>query len=286
MRLIQGLARLAYYRDEAADGYNLVFLQPEGEAMPRPVELRTRVSAEMLGEAPMVETQLVDELVNAEAEHDSHYSARVGVFGTALAQFVSGYPPERAFKRLVQDWDVFTRAYQQDLATYLSGFAFHKARREVSSAELDIASRLSAVITDIAGKILSVPVSMVAVVALVKTPGLAGRLLLLVGVGMASLLLAGGVRNQQALLERVAHAKALTLDAIRGRREGFPDELREEVEQMTARLDGDERRLRRWLRSFYWLSLLPFAAALVVMVWLYWEPLGSVVQWVAGMAGI
>ena len=64
------------------------------------------------------------------------------------------------------------------------------------------------------------------------------------------------------------------------------EELREEVEQMTARLDGDERRLRRWLRSFYWLSLLPFAAALVVMVWLYGEPLGSVVQWVAGMAGI
>ncbi|WP_165385768.1 hypothetical protein [Spiribacter vilamensis] len=49
-----------------------------------------------------------------------------------------------------------------------------------------------------------------------KTPGLAERLLLLVGVGVGSFLLAGAVRSQQAQLERVTHAKALTLDAIRG----------------------------------------------------------------------
>jgi len=285
VRLIHGLANLAYYRDEAEDGYNLVFLQPQEEAMPRPVELRTRVSEEMIVQARFVETQLVDELVHAEAEHDPHYSARVGVFGTALAQFVSGYPPARAFERLVQDWDAVARVYQQDLATYLSGFAFHKARREVSSAELDLAARLSAVITDIAGKILSVPVSMVAVVAMVRTTGLAERLLLLVGIGVAALLLAGAVRNQQSHLERVAHAKELTLAAVRGRREGFPDELREEVERMKDRLDGDERRLRRWLCAFYGLSLLPLVAALVVLVWLYRAPFASAALWVARTAG-
>ena len=102
---------------------------------------------------------------------------------------------------------------------------------------------------------------------------------------MVSFLRAAAVRNQQSQPERVAHAKKLTLDAVDGRRGGFPDELRAEVEQMTTRLDGDEHRLRRWLRGFYWLSLLPLAAAVVAMVWLYWEPLWMGVQWMAGLTG-
>ncbi|RZU99602.1 hypothetical protein [Spiribacter vilamensis] len=54
---------------------------------------------------------------------------------------------------------------------------------------------------------------------------------------------------------------------------------------MNTRLDGDEQRLRRWLRGFYWLSLLPLVTAVAVMVWLYREPLASAMQWLAGMVG-
>ena len=56
------------------------------------------------------------------------------------------------------------------------------------------------------------------------------------------------------------------------------DELREKVERMREQLDGDERRLRHRLGGFYWLRRLPFAVSLMVLVWLYWQLLGSVVQ--------
>lgn len=275
MQLIRGLARLAYYKDSSAKGYNLIFLQPGGEAMPQPVEIQTRVTAEMIEYGKGVDTQLVDELLDEDARHDPHYTARIGVFGTALAQFVSGYTAERAFARLVQDWHAFVRIYQQDLATYISGFAFHKARRDVSKAELDIASQLSAVITDIAGKILSVPVSMIAVVAMVRASGWEERLLLLIGIGVASWLLMGAVRNQQSQLQRARHAKRMTLEAIQGRQDGFPDELRAEVDKMKQGLDDDEDRLARWLWMFYWVSVLPLVAAVAMFGWLYWEPIGS-----------
>ena len=71
----------------------------------------------------------------------------------------------------------------------------------------------------------------------------------------------------------------------RGQRAGFPDDLREEAERMKERLDGDERRLRRWLWAFYGLSFLPLLSALMVMTWLYWNSLGTITGWLASVVG-
>ncbi len=276
-RLILGLSKLAHYHDEKpSSGYlRLVFLQPGKGADSKPVELETRVTMPVIRASEELEPRLVEELSESTAANDPHHSAKVGVFGTSLATFVGNRPTGDAFEYLITHWQKFVKEYQRDLSTYLSGFAFHKAKTEVAEAELKIAGEFSKVLSDITGKLLSIPISVAAVIAIPKAETLIERLLLLLGFFVASLIISRTVANQARQFHRVNDAKNLVLGAIEGRKNSYPKELVEAIDKLTIGLNSDEDGLRNSLRVFAVLSWLPLVIALCVLGYVYWDSLAT-----------
>lgn len=268
-KLIQALSKLSNYVNKNSSSYKLLFLLPTSEAQPTMVELSTNFSDEDVENLTQLEINLVENLLLNDALQDVHHIEKTGLFSSTLARFINSFPAQQAFSMLLQQWGKFLNTYKQDLATYISGFAFHKARKQVAEAELEIAERLSMVMSGILGKVLSLPLTMIAVIGITKTSNLTEQVLLFLGVFIASILLIGAIVNQQALLARTKHAKAIMLEAIEGQKEQFPEALRNDYLQMSEQLNRDELRVAHWLRFFLFLSVIPVLSSIGVLIWQY-----------------
>jgi hypothetical protein len=275
-QLIKGLSKLAHYHDEKpSNGYlRLVFIQA-AEGTIKPVELETRVNLAMVESARGLDPRIVVDLSESSAANDPHFSAKVGVFGMSLACFSSNKPSGEAFQYLVTNWDKFVAEYQRDLSTYLSGFAFHKAKKEVAEAELNIANEFSKVLCDISGKLLGIPVSVAAIIAISKADKFIEHLFLLIGIVIASYIIWRIVENQKRQFDRIEHAKELILCSIEGKIEIFPEELAKAVVELRAKLDSDARSLRSNLRLFGVLSWAPILVAISFLAYLYWGAIAA-----------
>ncbi|ACD95130.1 hypothetical protein [Trichlorobacter lovleyi] len=267
-KLIKGLSDLAHYHDEktAAGHYRLIFIQPEDSTQPasKTVEIDTTINVDMLdGRIP--DLTLVESLRADNPKTDPHYSSKVGVFRVSLAEFLQKCPVgQPTFSFLVSEWEDFINIFNNNLDTYLSGFAFHKAKREVAEAELKIADEFSKIIIDITGKLLGIPISLAAAIAIMKSTSVLESLMIVIGLGLATLIFSGTVGNQQRQLQRIIHAKNIVFNALEGKQEVYPDELKSAISEMKTGLDKNENKLRWLLRLFRCLSWAPFLVGVVI----------------------
>lgn len=266
--LITALSKLAHYHDEKTEEgcFKLVFIQPKDADQLQPTVLKTIVDIEMLS-LTNLDISLVEELCASDAKATPHYNAQVGVFGTTITDFASRKPIEQtAFSYLVQNWEAFVNLYHQNLGTYLSGFAFHKAKREVAEAEISIAEQFSKITSDITGKLLSIPISFAAVIIITKSDSILESSLVVMGLLLAAILVAGAVDNQQRQLQRISHAKNVVLNAFEGKKESFPQELEEALNEMVIGLNSNETNLKHLLNVFRFLSWIPVLFAFTVHI--------------------
>jgi len=273
-KLIKGLSELAHYHDEKASSgqYRLIFIQPEDSTLPvtKAVEIDTTVNVSMLG-GKIPDITLVESLCADSPKTDPHYSSKIGVFRASLAEFMKKCPvSEPVFSFLVSEWEDFTSLFNKNLNTYLSGFAFHKAKREVAEAELKIADEFSKLIIDITGKLLGIPLSLAAAIAITKSTSITESLLLVIGLGLATLIFSGTVGNQQRQFQRIIHAKDVVFNALEGKQEIYPDELKADITKMKNGLNVNEYKLRWLLRLFRCLSWVPFLLG-SVLFWGYYR---------------
>ncbi|MCT7041785.1 hypothetical protein M1717_26490, partial [Salmonella enterica subsp. enterica serovar Pomona] len=78
-------------------------------------------------------------------------------------------------------------AYDNNLSVYLSGFNFHKARKDVAAAELDFSEKTAKTISDLTAKILTIPLSLLAAIGIWKLSALTEQLVVASGVAFTSL---------------------------------------------------------------------------------------------------
>lgn len=270
--LISSLSQLAHYHDEKAKTrfLRLVFLKPEEIGNTHPVVVETYVDESLLEVSGEVSTDRLKYLCDSSGSEDPHYRERLGVFGNTMAEFIQARPErEKPFYYLVKNWASFIEVYDKNLAVYLSGFAFHKAKREVAEAEVNISSKLSQVIGDITGKLLSIPISLAAVIAIPKAGGAFESTIIVLGLLIAAIVIVEIIENQKRQLARVSDSKNLVLSAFQGRQDIYPLDLSSAVERITTNLGNDEKKLAQLLRFFRVLAWLPVLLALIVHVTLF-----------------
>lgn len=277
-RLINAMFKLAHYHDQKSNnGYlRLVFIQPANGITIKPVELDTKVTPAIVQAAKNIDPHLVEELSQSSPSNDPHYSAKVGVFGTCLATFVGGRPDGDAFEYLVTNWQNFIKSYHRDLSTYLSGFAFHKVKREVAEAQLKITAEFSKVLGDISGKVIGIPITVAVIATIPKAATFVEQLLILLGIIIACLIISKTVENQERQFSRIKNAKNLIIGAIEGEKESYPRELAQFVDKFTADLAKEEQSLEKSLKIFRALSYLPIFISIFVIENIYLE---KILEW-------
>ncbi|MDO8241003.1 MAG: hypothetical protein Q7T51_03435 [Candidatus Moranbacteria bacterium] len=264
-KLIKSLSCLANYHDEKAESgyYKLVFIQSNDTQYLPATVIETKISKEIL-EFSTPDIRLVQGLCSETAKTDPHYNLQIGVFSVSITDFMSKSPGNgQSFSFLIQNWKDFLEIYQQNLSTYLSGFSFHKAKKEVAETELKMAEQFSKVISDITIKLFSIPVSFAGVIIIAKPVNVIESSLVEIGLILAAYLIDCTVDNQQRQLSCISDAKNIVLNSFEGKKASYPDELKVAVKGMKTKLDEGERKLRRSLISFRVLSWLPPIAGMV-----------------------
>lgn len=268
--LIHELKELAHYHDAKAEHeyLNLVFVSGSDGAASNSLRLSPRIDVVNFDEV-VIDIEPIRRLGDS-AGINPHIEREKAVFRASLVEFLnasSGDASER-FALLVNSWSEFTLLFKRNFETYISGFAFHKARKEVADAEIQAADHLSKVLNDIAGKMLGIPLSLAVLPLLQKSDNSLERLVLVLAALVAAWMLAELMHNQQLQLERLKHARKLLFDELTSKAKTYPTELVSNLAIATRALQSNEKKLTHllwWLRIGSWLPVI-FAAALLLAI--------------------
>ncbi|MFA0251501.1 MULTISPECIES: hypothetical protein [Vibrio] len=268
--MIIGLKKLAHYYDKTTktSPNTLVFLAGDSHnSHPIVLDICLRESALT---ANLSDINVLTSLLSDKAKLEAHFEPQKGIFYSSLGEFLSGLTPESAFCKLIENWIDFAAVYQRNYSTYLSGFAFHKAKKEVAESEVKIAEQLSKVTSDLTGKLFSIPISIAAVVTMFsKSSTFITNGLVVFGLLLAALLIVGIIANQKNQLDSVKQAKDIIEQSIEGNKNSYPAELLKHIEGMSKRLDSHIRTAGCWLFIFRLLAWVPALLGIVVFYFQY-----------------
>ena len=232
--LISSLLKLAHYHNvkDLTEEHQLIFLS--GDKTDGPLVITMAPSAALL-KAKLSKVSILSDLIADESSvTDTHHSAKITIFSTTLKEFLPPiHTPEDSFNHLVLNWDDFADLYLNNLKTYSSGFAFHKAKKEVAEAEITFSEQLANIMSDITGKILSIPVSLAAIIAMVPASNsVLIDCLILFGLIISSVFIVGSIQNQQNRFSIVKQSQYIVFEAIQGTALNFPEALEKRISDM------------------------------------------------------
>ncbi|MEQ4256976.1 hypothetical protein [Pseudomonas syringae] len=281
-RLIVYLADLAHFHDEkeSSDEYKLVFVAEDAAKGERAITLYPYLDSELL--TFEFGTDLVDSLQMNSLDKSPHLFKERSIFRATLIEFLSGYHGgKERFKALVSTWSQFLSLYGNNLSTYLSGFSFHKAKQEVAAAQLTIADQMSKVISDISRKILSIPISLIAVIAISKADNALESSILVLGILIASTLLAETLAAQKLQYARIKHSRLILFSSHQQKLSQYPTDLRNYINESVIALVANEAKLKRSIMMLRCLSWLPAMIATSVHAYIYRDELSEGVMMIA-----
>ncbi|MND51872.1 hypothetical protein D3C80_428700 [compost metagenome] len=268
--LVQGLSRLAHYHDKKIidDQSKLVFLSTEDKT-PHPIVLDVELTDDIMS-ANLDDLSLLTSILSSDAVLDPHYQPKKSILYSSIYEFVKGMEPKAAFKKISENWAAFAEIYQNNLGTYLSGFAFHKVRKEIAEAEIKIAEQLSKITSELIGKLFSIPVSLAAIVAMFhKDSSIFTSILIVLGLLIAAVLVVGVIINQSAQLESVKHSKKMMDLSFEGNKSNYPEKLKEDINDMSVRLNSNIKSATYWLITYRLLAWLPAIVGTITFFIIY-----------------
>lgn len=267
------LEKLALYHDSKnLDQKNkLVFLNYKEGATP--VVLSAQFTEDML-EAVLTELTVIESLALEEAKYDVHYSAKMGVFVNTLSDVLANQKTEEsAFYYLIHNWNTFVVTFNNNLNTFLSGFAFHKAKKEVIEESLKISNEVSKIPSEITGKLFALPVSVAAAIPIVTGKvDLSGDIFIVTGLLFTSYFLHGLVKTQCYKYDLANQAKNLFQDAIDGKKEQYPNDLQEHIVKTNKAIDIQFKDCNKSLDNFKRLSWVPAITGVLSLITKYLIP--------------
>lgn len=273
-KLIICLADLAHYHDEKLKGeeYRLIFVEDDGAKGAKTITLQPTVDQDLL--QYNVSSNLLEALLESNFDKNPHIVKERSIFRASLVEFSKDSIDARErFKFIVSNWNAFLRLYNNNLDTYLSGFSFHKAKQEVGSAELTIADQLSKLISDISGKVLSIPISLVVLIAIAKAGNNFESAVLVLGVTLTSFIMAETIAAQKLQYNRITHSRMLLFSAHEKKIEIYPEDLRQYLRTAIRGLAKNEKMLGRSLLALRCLVWIPAIAAAFLHAFIYSDEL-------------
>jgi hypothetical protein len=250
--LINLLSEAAHYHDEKsqADTYRLVFVtNTNSNNGYHPVLLETKFTEVDLTEKQPDLTAL-REIISADKFKQSHAEEKICMFRLCLAEVIESTPSGKTvFSHVLENWSDLLQNYKKSFDVYLSGFSFSKLRNDLAKTEVDIAYSLSKVLSDITGKLFSIPISFVALLSMAKLDTVAENVVFVIGTMLVSLIVSGLVRNQLLLKNNIDSSTKLIFEQFEFKKDDYPEELKQCLENAKSTIDKQSRLLGITLHS-------------------------------------
>lgn len=261
--VIKGLTELAHYHDSKSDSdkLSLVFVSDGELGRTKPVVLVAQLKSDML-ELPVINTTILSSLL--EGVHNPHKLQEQGTFRASIVEFFGNNSNDttKNFEEIIKHWNEFTLLFNRNFETYISGFAFHKAKQEIVDAELSSADQFSKIIGELTGKLLGIPLSLVAIIGVIKTESVVEQILIVLGILLASYIISETLHNQKRQFKRISNASSLTFAELESKKNTYPTDLCKYITQAVVMLNKSKTSLGRTLNFFIFLSWIPAIIAI------------------------
>ena len=262
--VILSLSEIAHYHDTKSelDNYRLVFVK-NSDSKSTSVVLETSFDENMISHKA-VDDSILKEFTLKENAHIPHYNEKLGTFRNTIVEFITenGF----TFSELIEKWPLFLRLFENNLSTYMSGFSFHKARNDVAKAESEMAEKLSKITSDISLKVLTIPISFIAALSMLKLNDKLELIISFIGLLITSILVMLMVINQEKQFLRICHAKELTFKPIQAKVNVYPVDLADEIESAISAFDENQLFTKRTLLAFKILCWTPTFIAMLILI--------------------
>ncbi|AME23709.1 hypothetical protein [Burkholderia sp. PAMC 26561] len=253
----------------------LLFILPsDGGKVRRTALMQIRAEEEALGCASP-DVGVLTELVDGENSAKLHIMERRLLMRTAISDVLATASVDtNDLTHLCFNWEEVLRQFSNNLHAYINNFAFDEVRKKIVDAELEYASKLSAVFGDIAGKLLALPVSLLAVALLDEAKTDSGFVFACAGLGVVSLVLVFVLWNLWLQAARLRSGFEFVFAPVFDKSSTYPAALRDVLDKRKLELRKQMRLTTVTFFVFFMVALGPALGA-VWKLWMRFPAFGS-----------
>lgn len=272
----------AFAEDRAEFGNNtnrlLFVLPPSAKDKPqRTVVMEVRPEEAALRN-PLIHLRLLEELVDERNAKKLHIEERRLVMRSAIGDVLGGASSgENLLTLLSQKWSEVLQKYRHNFQAYINNFAFDEVRKKIADSEIEYASKLSGVLGDIAGKLLALPVSLVALVALDEAKSVSAFVIGCIGLAIVSVVYLFILRNLWLQADRLKSSFDLAFSPFFNKLNTYPSPLRKVLEERKRALERQMGFLKLTFGAFYGLACVPALGAIWKIAARYYSEISIVV---------
>lgn len=252
-----------YFDSSDSHGLDLVFVSPATIDKPAKtiVVNTTFVRGDL--DSVNVDGSVLKELSERRDSDVLHLEERRSLMRLAIADVLDAKPENSsAFSYLLKNWQNILEKYRHNLDVYVNGFSFEKTRKDISKAELDFASSLNSVISDMTGKLLAIPLSFAGVAAFSSEAVFTFRYwILYIGILILCAVMLLVLYNQIGVRKRIQNSFFIIFDQFKNKLENYPDNIKRPLEAARDGVDRQADVLKKTIYAFMFFSVMPFAVA-------------------------
>lgn len=245
----------------------LFVLPPDGRIPQRTVVIPIVLQEEAI-ENELNHFRILESLLNSANDKKIHIEERKIVMKIAIGDVLANAEAEtNRLTYLVRHWQEVLRKYRHNFQSYINKFAFDEVRKKIADAEIEYASKLGGVLGDIAGKLLALPVSLVAIIALEQANSGFAFWMGCLALFVVSIIYLAVLHNQRLQVIRLKSSFDLVFSPFFSKIETYPKALRDALSQRESGVWRQVRTLSWTFRLFYLIATLPAIGALY-QIWL------------------
>lgn len=267
-RFVHALSLLAAEYKQGPDiiGENRLFfvLAADGKSPSKTLAITVRLHESLLA-FPLPHLKLLEAMVSEKVKNEMHLEERRTIMRLAIADTLA-IPEDKPemFPYLVSHWREVLSKYRHNVLAFVNQYSFEKVRKEIATAEIDHATKLSAVLGDITGKLLALPISFAAIVVLRKAGSKEEFWIIFFGLVAVSIIFVGILSNQWLQVKRLRGS----FDIIFGQYDEstFPKKLRTPIRTAKKNISQQYKVLAVTFLVFGVLALAPAGGAMYVWI--------------------
>jgi hypothetical protein len=244
----------------------LFVLPPDGRVPQKTIVVPIILEAAAL-ENQLNHFSILESLVNSANEKKLHIEERRLVMKVAIGDVLAGADPDaNKLTYLVKNWQEVLKKYRYNFQAYINKFAFDEVRKKIADAEIEYASKLGGVLGDIAGKLLALPVSLLALIALEQVNSDFAFWIGCLALFVVTAIYIAVLHNQKLQVTRLKASFDLAFSPFFSKIDTYPKVLRDALSQRESGVEKQVTTLNLTFYLFYFIAVLPAIGA-VYQIW-------------------
>lgn len=243
IRLLAKLASDNASEESKSSVNRLIFvLAADGKSPAKTLALLPRIRENLLAKR-IPHLNHLRALMSEDRKNQIHVEERRSIMRLTIADSIDTFGDEaNVFDSLIMKWDEVLTKYRYNVLAFLHQFSFEKVRKEIATAQIEYATKLSAVLGDVAGKLLALPLSFAGLLLLRNASALDEFVIYTLGLVVITVVLLGILINQWIQTQRLGDSFQIVFSQYDDK---LPTKLHVPIAKAKSAL-GIQQRVLRW----------------------------------------